>query len=443
MRASRCPILLFFAATAPCQWTADLLLPGPAGITGAAGAYDTLRDQVLVFGGDRNGRTDQFWRLDGERWVALQPPARPSPRTDARMVSMVLSGRVMLYGGSPGSFQQELDETWEYDGITWTLRATTQSPGGRAGHAMAYDLARDRVVLFGGVQGVFVARDDTWEWNGSNWLPVPTTASPSARHQASAAYDMRRGHVVLFGGSSIGGQLDGTTWTFDGTDWTALAPATSPPPRARATMVFDWSDGHCRLVGGSNGAPLDAHQDSWEFDGSTWTPTPGPPPPGRMSAVMVYDPSRDRTVLVGGARAFAVLDRTWTFGARSVALGAGCPGSAGTPTLMATAPRLGGTTAVALQNLLPSAPMAGLALGERGVDVDLGPFGLTGCRLHGALDQFVLLPAASGIASASLPVPADPRLLGATAWLTGASFDAASPLGAVPTGSVRLVVGTP
>src|SRR5512134_80585 len=46
----------------------------------------------------------------------------------------------------------------------WFLTLARSSPLSRNGHAMAYDSARGRVVLFGGVRSSgYLA--DTWEWD--------------------------------------------------------------------------------------------------------------------------------------------------------------------------------------------------------------------------------------------------------------------------------------
>lgn len=42
-------------------------------------------------------------------------------------------------------------DTWKGDGRDWTQRSPTNGPSGRSGHAMAYDVARRRMVLFGGL----------------------------------------------------------------------------------------------------------------------------------------------------------------------------------------------------------------------------------------------------------------------------------------------------
>src|SRR5262245_30251395 len=68
-------------------------------------------------------------------------------RVDHGMAYDSLRGVTVLFGGWNG---READgETWEWDGNTWTLRATT-GPSPRTEHAMAYDSARGVTVLFGG-----------------------------------------------------------------------------------------------------------------------------------------------------------------------------------------------------------------------------------------------------------------------------------------------------
>ncbi|MBK5297582.1 MAG: hypothetical protein JJE40_10525 [Vicinamibacteria bacterium] len=61
-------------------------------------------------------------------------------------------------------------DTCLWDGTTWTRVTTSRALAVRQIHAMAYDPARQRVVLHGGsVDQVNAA--DTWEWDGSGWNP--------------------------------------------------------------------------------------------------------------------------------------------------------------------------------------------------------------------------------------------------------------------------------
>jgi hypothetical protein len=78
--------------------------------------------------------------------------------------SVVLFGGTRLFG--PG---QLFRDTWTWDGEYWTQRQDI-GPAPRAGHGMAYDSARQRTVLFGGM-AANGSLGDTWE---QFERPVPT-----------------------------------------------------------------------------------------------------------------------------------------------------------------------------------------------------------------------------------------------------------------------------
>ncbi|MBK8232988.1 MAG: hypothetical protein IPK72_20990 [Candidatus Eisenbacteria bacterium] len=87
----------------------------------------------------------------------------------------------------------------------------------RQGHALAYDSARGRTVLFGGVE-VSSYVSDTWEWDGSNWTRQNPAVSPPARSGHALAYDSARGRTVLFGGFYAvagNGSYLSDTWEWD------------------------------------------------------------------------------------------------------------------------------------------------------------------------------------------------------------------------------------
>ena len=75
--------------------------------------------------------------------------------------------RVVLYGG--GVTAGAAQDTWTWDGLSWTLSSANSGVGQRLDHAMAYDLAHGTVVLFGGRSfvragdgGIYLADGDTW-----------------------------------------------------------------------------------------------------------------------------------------------------------------------------------------------------------------------------------------------------------------------------------------
>ena len=96
---------------------------------------------------------------------ALFIPTTATSRYEHAMVYDASRQRVVLFGGNANGGR--VDDTWEYNGTTWTQAAPNSKPSARDQHALAYDSVRQRVVLFGGLSGVTLA--DTWEYNGTTW----------------------------------------------------------------------------------------------------------------------------------------------------------------------------------------------------------------------------------------------------------------------------------
>ncbi len=61
------------------------------------------------------------------------------PRDGAAMATDPGTGGVVLFGGVGST---TLDDTWEWDGVTWMQRFPAHSPGPRRSHAVAWDAAR-------------------------------------------------------------------------------------------------------------------------------------------------------------------------------------------------------------------------------------------------------------------------------------------------------------
>jgi hypothetical protein len=80
---------------------------------------------------------------------------------------------------------------------------------------MAFDIPRARIVLFGGDSKTFSQLDDTWEWDGASWTAPALTTKPVARAGAGMAHDLARGRIVLFGGRTIADPF-ADTWEYTG-----------------------------------------------------------------------------------------------------------------------------------------------------------------------------------------------------------------------------------
>jgi hypothetical protein len=189
------------------------------------------------------------------------------------MVYDAARGRVVVFGGEFAL--RSSDDTWEWDGSTWIERPTAGRPAARNGHAMVYDSLRRRIVLFGGVDGT-TRFGDTWEYDGGDWRLV-ATSGPAPRYWSKLAYETASGRTLLFGGSSGGGSALGDTWEWDGLRWTELAPVQSPSARFGLGLAYDAGRDRTVLFGGMD-ATLARLSDTWEWNRSarTWSPSSAP-----------------------------------------------------------------------------------------------------------------------------------------------------------------------
>jgi len=202
--------------------------------------------------------------------------------------------RLVLFGGSAAS--ETKSDTWEWDGSTWALRSTT-GPGPRNGHALAYDALHGRTLLFGGYNAANVPQGDTWSWDGTTWTKVSMTG-PTARFYPNMAYDSVRQEVILFGGLEQNFALPNDTWAWNGTAWVKVAMS-GPAGRYAGAMAFDAVRQRMVLFGGFNVASIN-FSDTWEWDGAAWSLRTSGTPTARTGASLAFDPGRGRIIMFGG-----------------------------------------------------------------------------------------------------------------------------------------------
>ena len=86
--------------------------------------------------------------------------------------------------------------------------------------------------------------NDTWDWDGQNWTQQEDTGPNRCAH--ALAYDDARQRLVLFGGGDANAQQYGDTWEWDGTTWTQRTDF-GPPPTAGAKLIYTGAE--CMLLG--------------------------------------------------------------------------------------------------------------------------------------------------------------------------------------------------
>lgn len=243
------------------------------------------------------------------------PIASPSPspgsRTGPSLAFDDARNQVVLFGGSG------LDDTWTWDAKAWTLQHPGVSPPGRAGGAMTYDPDTKTVLLWGGYE-TNVQAADFWSWDGSGWTQIRSANPPPAEGLSGWAnpapiltYDSIRHLVVLIrnGGNHPASPLAPDVWTWNGLAWSHPTVSSAPliwgtaayDPNIRAVLFF--------------GVDSNAKPQTWAFDGATWTQQPSvlaPTVPLDDPPPMVYFKTANTATLVDPSGGIWAWTGDWT-----------------------------------------------------------------------------------------------------------------------------------
>ncbi|MFN3240353.1 MAG: kelch repeat-containing protein [Planctomycetota bacterium] len=252
------------------DWTQHVQANGPDGRVRPAICYDSARQVVVMFGGytSANASSNDTWEWDGTTWTQVSTPTAPDPRYSASMAYDELRGVCVLYGGySPGSWR----ETWEYDGQDWTLRNPTgPAPTATSECGMVFDRSAGAILLHGGrcdaapCNGA-TSHNESWSWDGLSWSQLQPSQSPPPRYAHGMSYDPFRQKTIVYGGTVNFGYAD-DTWEFDGNSWQQVIPAATPGQRERIMLAFDEARRLAVVFGGYDGSRL----------GTTWEYAPDP-----------------------------------------------------------------------------------------------------------------------------------------------------------------------
>jgi hypothetical protein len=246
----------------------------PPAHRGTRMAYDTKRQQtVLVVPG-------QTWLWQNAVWSKVSSQSNPPARNTTHLSYDVSTECVLLFGGI-GMDGTPLNDVWLWNGSTWTEQTPASFPTAVGGASMACNVAGKQVILFGGIVGfdgvsgsnrVGTLSDQTWLWNGTSWTEQSTSSTPPARIGAQLVYDEAHQQTLLFGGNSLNGYLN-DMWLWNGTDWEELSPATLPPAQARYSAIFHEQLQQVMLLGevlvGEN-QDQPSYQ-TWLWNGISWS----------------------------------------------------------------------------------------------------------------------------------------------------------------------------
>jgi hypothetical protein len=154
------------------------------------------------------------------------------------MVRASAADRLAMFGGlDAGGLRQDL---WLFDlpgnsGLgAWTLTTPAgPPPPARSQHAMAYDLARNRLIVFGGAGINGTNLSDVWAYafSANSWSNLtPAVPGPAARRGSTMTYDASHDRMLVFGGQGAGLFNDVWALSLAGTPaWSSLTASGAPP----------------------------------------------------------------------------------------------------------------------------------------------------------------------------------------------------------------------
>jgi hypothetical protein len=230
--------------------------------TNASMAFDSIAHVLVLFGGYNGSQflgDTWFWNGAKATWTQAHSVRSPKAVTGPMLFTDPVSGRVDVYGGFDGNFYQ--DTTFQRSGANWKQLNPAGIAYARSIAVCATDTATRTTVLFGGLADV--NPNNTWTWDGTTWTQQNPSVQPSNRYGSPGAYDSRLKRVIVFGGGQGGGDIN-DTWAWNGSEWAQLFPASSPPAREGYGMAFDAAIGHVVIFGGQAGATI--FGDTWELN---------------------------------------------------------------------------------------------------------------------------------------------------------------------------------
>src|SRR5690606_23524823 len=156
--------------------------------------FDPRRGQVtFAWGAWCQPLDHRTWAWDGAQVQEVVAATAPPTSREVAWFWDGPAGVGRIYGGRVG--YPHAGALWPWDGLRWSVAASTDGPLHLGRAAVASDLRGGSGLAFGG----FSDSAEFWACSGGVWQRLP--GGPPGRSFGALAVDERRGAAVLFGGS--------------------------------------------------------------------------------------------------------------------------------------------------------------------------------------------------------------------------------------------------
>ncbi len=302
-------------------WTSLNPPSKPPVYMGRGMGYDIANGAMVITGGftrkpnDDIVIYDELWsyNLSQNAWKHITKPKEiPSPRHSHAMSYDEAGAKAVMFGGeNSSSSSYQLGDTWTYDLATnaWSLKSPAKSPPSRRAHGMVYCPGPNVTVLFGGNSYAgHTSFNDTWTYDLATdaWKEMMPPDAPPNQNSPGMAYDESHGVVVLL-------TRERATWTYNisTNTWMDMAPTSIPEVRYEYRLVYDRAhDTIVAVLGVQSGeGPWRTYNytDVWTYDldANSWTNrSPTRSPLSRTGYEVLYDSARGETVMFGGGHPY-------------------------------------------------------------------------------------------------------------------------------------------
>jgi len=207
--------------------------------SGHTAVYDPADNRMIIFGGTGTAVLNDVWELSNANglggtptWTQLSPSGNLPPGSwGSSAVYDTVNNIMTVFGGNLAQTSPATNAVWTLSHANglggtpqWTnivVKGAPGSPAKRAAHTAIYDVAHNRMTIFGGVDfssKAFLGFNDAWVLDNANglggtpaWTRLKPGTAPGVRYYHTAVYDSVHNQMVVFAGFNLDAQFY-VTW---------------------------------------------------------------------------------------------------------------------------------------------------------------------------------------------------------------------------------------